>query len=83
MKFKAQSKIGKAFSRMRMIINEFFEKGYHYSWKLAIYNTAWWVGIIVIPSYAYSFGERKRLQNGWTVTFLINNYCHFPIRIEM
>ena len=40
MKFKAQSKIGKAFSRMRMIINEFFEKGYHYSWKLAIYNTA-------------------------------------------
>ena len=40
-KFSTQSKVRKAFSRIQMIINEFFEKGQHYSWKLAIYNTAW------------------------------------------
>ena len=43
MTFKAQSKFGKAFSRLHMILNEFFEKGHHYSWKLAVYNTAWWI----------------------------------------
>ena len=44
MTFKAQSKFGKAFSRLHMILNEFFEKGHHYSWKRAVYNAAWWIG---------------------------------------
>ena len=63
--FKTQHVISKAASRSYMIMNEFFEKSKHYSWKLGIYNTAWWIGFYCYPSTIVRFGERERLQNGW------------------
>ena len=58
-KFSTQSKVRKAFSRIQMIINEFFEKGQHYSWKLAIYNTAWWIGNYCHPLVCLQFWGKK------------------------
>ena len=42
--FKTQNKLAKAASRLQMIVEEFFQKWRNFSLKLAIYNTAWWVG---------------------------------------
>ena len=61
MTFKAQSKFGKAFSRLQMIIHEFFEKGIHYSWWLAIYNTAWWIGNYCHPLVKLQFWGKMKI----------------------
>lgn len=42
--FRTQGKLNKAIARLQMIATEFFEKGRCYSWKLSVYNTAWWIG---------------------------------------
>ena len=44
-----QGKLAKACDRLGMIVSEFFEKGRFYSWRLAVYNTAWWVGFYCPP----------------------------------
>ena len=44
-----QGKLAKACDRLGMIVSEFFEKGRFYSWRLAAYNTAWWVGFYCPP----------------------------------
>ena len=63
MHFKSQSKIGKVFSRTKMIIGEFFEKTRFYSYKLAVYNTAWWIGNYCHPLVKLQFwGKRKITQ---------------------
>ena len=71
-KFSAQSKIRKAFSRIQMIIEEFFEKGYHYSWKLAIYNTAWWVGNYCHPLVCLQFWGKKKITE-WMDNYICEN----------
>ena len=55
-----QGKLGKAFARLNMIGSEFLEKGRFYSWKLAVYNTAWWIGNYCHPLSKLQFwGTRK------------------------
>lgn len=75
-KFSAQSKVRKAFSRIQMIINEFFEKGQHYSWKLAIYNTAWWIGNYCHPLVCLQFWGKKKITE-WMDSY-INKDSEFP-----
>lgn len=70
--FKTQSKIDKAFSRMQMIISEFFEKGYHYSWSLAIYNTAWWIGNYCHPLVCLQFWGKRKITE-WMDCYISEN----------
>ena len=71
-KFSTQSKVRKAFSRIQMIINEFFEKGQHYSWKLAVYNTAWWVGNYCHPLVCLQFWGKKKITE-WMDCYISEN----------
>ena len=70
-KFSTQSKVRKAFSRIQMIINEFFEKGQHYSWKLAVYNTAWWIGNYCHPLVCLQFWGKKKITE-WMDSYIFN-----------
>ena len=76
-KFKTQSKVSKTFSRIRMIISEFFEKGYYYSWKLALYNTAWWIGNYCHPLVNLQYWSKKKITL-WMDTYLITNILPPP-----
>ena len=55
-----------------MIINEFFEKGIYYSWKLAIYNSAWWIGNYCHPLVKLQFWAKDRITQ-WTNKYISNN----------
>lgn len=76
-KFKTQSKVSKTFSRIRMIISEFFEKGYYYSWKLALYNTAWWIGNYCHPLVNLQYWSKKKITL-WMDNYLITNILPPP-----
>lgn len=73
--FKTQSKISKVFSRMQMIINEFFEKGYYFSWKLAVYNTAWWIGNYCHPLVCLQFWGKKKITD-WMDDYIDDNQIY-------
>lgn len=61
--FKQQTKLGKALSRSKMIVSEFFEKWRFYSFKLAIYNTAWWVGNYCHPLVKLQIWAKHRITS--------------------
>ncbi len=78
--FRTQGKIGKAISRLQMISTEFFEKGKCYSWKLAVYNTAWWIGNYCSKLKRLQFWALKRIT-AWTDLFIETNYVSKRIKI--
>jgi hypothetical protein len=71
--FKTQGLLAKAYARGQMILSEFFEKGRVYSWTLAVYNTAWWIGNYCsrLSSLQY-WGTRK--MTAWTDSYLERRY---------
>lgn len=77
-KFKTQHVISKAASRSYMIMNEFFEKSKHYSWKLGIYNTAWWIGFYCYPLNNCSFWGKRKITK-WMDSYISKNKLYPPI----
>lgn len=73
--FTTQSKFGKAFSRLHMIVCDFFEKGRHYSWRLAVYNTAWWVGNYCHPLVCLQFWGKLRITEWMDCYISKHNLC--------
>lgn len=63
--FKGQTKIGKILSRSKMIFYEFFEKWYFYSFKLAVYNSMWWIG-----NYCHPLVKLQFLANHKMTTYM-------------
>lgn len=59
--FKEQTKIGKILSRSKMIFYEFFEKWYFYSFKLAVYNSMWWIGNYCHPLVKLQFLAKHKM----------------------
>ena len=75
--FKTQHVISKAASRSYMIMNEFFEKSKHYSWKLGIYNTAWWIGFYCYPLNNCSFWGKRKITK-WMDSYISKNKLVYP-----
>ena len=64
-----QGKLSKAFARLNMIGSEFLEKGHYYSWKLAVYNTAWWIGNYCHPMNKLQFWSTRKITE-WMDVYL-------------
>ena len=64
-----QGKLAKACDRLGMIVSEFFEKGRFYSWRLAAYNTAWWVGNYCHPLVRLQFWATRSISK-WMDAYL-------------
>ena len=68
-----QGKLAKACDRLGMIVSECVEKGRFYSWRLAAYNTAWWVGNYCHPLVRLQFWATRRISK-WMDAYL--DRCH-------
>ena len=79
--FKTQHVISKAASRSYMIMNEFFEKSKHYSWKLGIYNTAWWIGFYCYPLNNCSFWGKRKITK-WMDSYISKNKLVSPTILQ-
>jgi len=78
--FQTQKKLGKAITRLQMIATEFFEKGRCYSYQLAVYNTAWWIGNYCSKLKRLQFWGLKGIT-AWTDNFIETNYVFKRIKI--
>lgn len=76
----SQSKMHKAFARLNMILTEFFEKWYSFSFALAIYNTLWWIANYSGWVKLHFYAQRKITR--WADKYIMDSYSlkinHFP-----
>lgn len=79
--FTTQTRRQKAWSRLVMIGQDFCDKWHHFSFLLAIYNTAWWIGNYCPPLRRLHFWATQRLTQ-WTDAYMERTYPKLIEQLE-
>lgn len=78
--FTTQTRYAKVWARLAMIGHDFVEKWQHFSLRLTLYNTAWWIGNYCAPLRRLQFWATRRLT-AWTDAYMERTYPDIMMRL--